>query len=293
MILTIFNKNLQLQVDTVGAQMKRILSSSNKDYLWKRDNSDWSDIPQILFPFIARLYNKRHFVGNECYPMEIHGFANACTFDPVYVSDTSVLLQIKDTPETQTQYPFSFILEIEYTIQDCSICITYRVKNTGSTMMPFGIGGHPGFCVPFAPNSDFSDYYLEFDAPCHPNRVGFDKLLLLNGMDSPYPLIANRYLHLKHDLFDDDAIILKNMSRQVSLKCTKSRSHITVAFPQMPYLGVWHMPHTKTPYVCIEPWSSLPGRSGIIEDFACRSDLVHLLPGETYTNSWSITINEE
>ena len=58
----------------------------------------------------------------------------------------------------------------------------------------------------------------------------------------------------------------------------------------MPYLGMWHVPNTDAPYLCIEPWSSLPARQNVVEDFACKSDLIQLGPGKTYINTWSITI---
>ena len=59
------------------------------------------------------------------------------------------------------------------------------------------------------------------------------------------------------------------------------------------YLGIWHMPHTDAPYVCIEPWASLPSRQDVVEELSCKSDLIHLAPGAKYENQWSITITEE
>ena len=47
------------------------------------------------------------------------------------------------------------------------------------------------------------------------------------------------------------------------------------------------------PYVCIEPWVSLPARDGVVEDFACKGDLIHLPGHGSYENTWYITIGEE
>jgi galactose mutarotase-like enzyme len=58
----------------------------------------------------------------------------------------------------------------------------------------------------------------------------------------------------------------------------------------MKYLGLWHVPKTKAPYICIEPWSSLPSRQDIVEEFENQSDLISLPSGETYNNPWVITI---
>ena len=114
--------------------------------------------------------------------------------------------------------------------------------------------------------------------------------MYLSNVDTRYPLEDDCRIHLQHDLFDDDAIILKNMCREITLKSAKH--FIQVSYPQMAYLGIWHWPKTDAPYVCIEPWTSLPSRQDIVEDFACKSDLIHLLPGKTYENTWTITIGE-
>ena len=92
-------------------------------------------------------------------------------------------------------------------------------------------------------------------------------------------------------MFDEDAIILKNMAREVTLKSKTSSRSVTVSYPQMPYLGIWHWPRTDAPYVCIEPWCSLPADAGKITVFEEQRDLIALEPGKTYQNDWTITIS--
>ena len=58
----------------------------------------------------------------------------------------------------------------------------------------------------------------------------------------------------------------------------------------MPYLGIWHWPKTDAPYVCIEPWSSLPARHGSIVQLEKQKDLITAEPGERYTNTWCIEL---
>ena len=83
------------------------------------------------------------------------------------------------------------------------------------------------------------------------------------------------------------------MARRVTLCSAKTNRAVTVTYPRMPYLGIWHMPHTDAPYVCIEPWASLPSRQDVIEELSCKSDLIHIAPGAEYENTWSIAITEE
>ena len=156
--------------------------------------------------------------------------------------------------------------------------------------MPFGIGGYPGFNVPLEEGERFEDYELEFACPCQPDRVGFTPAVYLSGHDEAYPLREDRFIDLQHELFDEDAIILKNMAREVTLRSKVSGKGLTVRYPDMPYLGIWHWPKTDAPYICIEPWSSLPSRQDVVEEFSCKSDLVHLASGKCYETAWSISL---
>lgn len=110
------------------------------------------------------------------------------------------------------------------------------------------------------------------------------------GKNEPFSLQEGRYLYLTHDLFDHDAIILTNIPEQVTLGSEKGNKKIIVKFAQMKYLGIWHRPGKKTNYVCIEPWSSLPSRKGIVEDIEIQPGLISLKAGDRYINTWSITI---
>lgn len=71
----------------------------------------------------------------------------------------------------------------------------------------------------------------------------------LNGRYEPFSLEEDRILRLRHELFDDDAIILKGMAREVTLETDGDHHAVTVAFPQMDYLGLWHQPKTDAPYI--------------------------------------------
>ena len=97
-------------------------------------------------------------------------------------------------------------------------------------------------------------------------------------------------LPLRHDLFDEDAIVLKDMAHSVTLESAKGRHGLTVSFPNMDYLGIWHMPRTDAPYVCIEPWSSLPSTKDQIAVLEEQKDLLSLEPGKVLESAWSIQI---
>ena len=129
-----------------------------------------------------------------------------------------------------------------------------------------------------------------FAQPCQPSRVLLSENYMIGGQEAPYPLEEGRVLPLRHDLFDRDAIILKNMDRTVTLSAGEGTRGVTVSYPRMRYLGIWHKPESDAPFVCLEPWLSLPSRDGVVEDLSQQNDLMALLPGEVYVNQWTATI---
>ena len=214
MHITIENQALSLTVDTKGAQMLH-LQSGGTEYLWQGDPKYWSDRAPHLFPFIGRLTDNSYRLGETVYPMSIHGFAAHSDFSVVGTSEDCLVMELTDSTETRKQYPFAFSLQIIYRLVGSRVEITYRVENRSSVTMPFGIGGHPGFRVPLVDGERFDDYSINFSQPCQPDRVGFTPAVYLNSHDKRYPLTEDTRLDLQHSLFDEDAIILKNMSREV------------------------------------------------------------------------------
>lgn len=284
------NEFLTVSIAEDGAELLSIRSCDGIEYLWQGDPTYWSDRAPTLFPFIGRLTQNRYRYKGAEYPMGIHGFAAQSHFATVENDSDRVVLELRENAETQAQYPFHFIFRIIFRLDGRTLSVSYEIQNTDRTVMPFAIGGHPGFRVPLCVGEGFEDYVLEFSEPCRPDRVGFTSDVYLSGHDVPYPLEDGCRIRLRHDLFDEDAVVLKNMGRQIMLRSQKSGHGVAVAYPQMPYLGIWHRPETDAPYVCIEPWSSLPSRQDIIEELSCKSDMIQLDAGEIYKNRWTVTV---
>jgi len=83
---------------------------------------------------------------------------------------------------------------------------------------------------------------------------------------------------------------MTNMPKQVTLCSDKDSRKVRVTYPDMDYLGIWHRPKSDAPYICIEPWSSLPSRKNVVEEFSTQDNLISLAAGKIYTNIWSIEI---
>ena len=292
MIYRIFNESLSVSVDSMGAQLRSVRGADGTEYLWQGDAHYWADSSPVLFPYIARLYKNSYTYRGEAYNMSIHGFAAKCEFGAERVGNDSITLVLHESGETLSQYPFRFELRISYRLSGSKLFVQNKVTNKDTRLMPFAFGAHPGFNVPLDEGTDFEDYFLCFNTPCGPLRVGFTDELFISGKDSPYPLEDGRYIKLKHSLFDEDAIILRNTAKSVTLGCTKTNRSITISFYGFDYFGIWHAPGTKAPYVCLEPWSSLPSRQGVVEELTEKTDMLILSAGEEFENEWFLSIRE-
>ena len=289
---TIGNELLTVTATERGAELQSILGSDGTEYLWQGDTAYWGDRAPNLFPYVARLTEGSYYLDGRLYQMDIHGLAPYLSFQLEEQTRERMVFLLTDNGETYRQYPRHFDFRVIYELRKNSLEITYQVDNRDRRTMYFGLGGHPGFRVPLAQGVGFEDYRLRFSDPCQPRRVGFTEQCFRNGEESDFPLEDGQVLCLKHDLFDEDAIVLKHIARQVTLETEKDGHSVTVSFPGMDYLGLWHWPGKTAPYICLEPWCSLPSIQDEIAEFERQPDLIALKPKERYTNCWSIRIGE-
>ena len=290
MIYTLRNEHLTVKIHDKGATLWSIKDSDGTEYLWQGNPQYWQDRAPNLFPYIARMTKGRYTLNGKTYKMDIHGFAKDMTFKAKQMSDTYIIFTIMYTQETYKQYPYKFTFSVVYKLDGNRIKVNYLVRNNDDKTMYFGLGAHPGFNVPFEGGMTFEDYYLEFDSVSDVKRVGFSTDCFVNGELSPFLLEHGTTLALRHSLFDDDAIVLKDMAHSITLASAKKEKCIRVTYPSMSYLGIWHMPKTDAPYVCIEPWSSLPSRKRIVENLETQPGLVALEKDCEYENQWDIEI---
>lgn len=284
---TLKNHLLTVRVSDHGAEMQSIRGADGTEYLWQGDPAFWARHASNLFPHVGRLTDGKYIWEGQTYEMGSHGFARDLDYTLVEHDDQHLILELTDSDKTRKSYPFAFSYQLIYRLSGDTLSITFRVENTGDGVLPFGLGVHPGFCVPLADGLDFSDYRLEFSEPCNPRSLDLSPAAYMAGTDSPYA-IDGSVIPLRHDLFDNDAIILKDMARTVSILTDKDPHGVTVSYPDMPFLGLWHTPKTDAPFLCIEPWATIPAQQDVVEDFATKAPFFRIAPGEVYENTWTI-----
>ncbi len=290
---TIKNDRLTLEISSRGGEFQSIRDAQGREYLWQGDAATWTDRGPNLFPYIGRMTDKSYRYQGQLYHMDIHGFLPYVDMTLVEQKEDEITLRLTDSEETHMQYPFQFELDITWKLDGDKIEISYLVRNKDNKTMYFGIGGHPGFRIPFDDGLKFEDYRIDFGEGAAPRRILFSEDCFVLEKDEPLELIEGRYLNLRHDMFDADAIVVKNMPKEVTLSSARGSREIRVAFPDMDYLGFWHWPRVEVDYMCVEPWGSLPSRKDVVEELEHQADLHALKSGEVYRNSWSIEITEK
>ena len=281
MYYQISNEFLTVSAETLGAQLASIKNPEGTEYLWQGDPTFWRNRASILFPHVGRLTEGKYTFGGKTYEMPIHGFAKGMEFVGEQVSETEMWFHLESSPETREMYPFEFRFSVGYRLEGNALIQSYRVENCGDETMFYGLGGHPGFNVPMEDGLVFEDYQLEFAPDANITQVGLSATCFPNGEDVPYTP-ENNIVPLRHSCFDNDAIVLIEPGRRVKMGSPKGKRSVTAEYPDCTYLGLWHKPHSEAPYVCIEPWHSLPARQDVIEDLATQPSLLSLPAHETY-----------
>lgn len=251
---TIKNNFITLTVDTYAAEMHSLkLNKNDYEYLWQGDPTYWKGRNPILFPQVSSTPTKTNFINGKEYPMGNHGFARNSEFSFIEEKNDSLTLLLKDNDETFKQYPYHFNLFVNYTIEDCSLIITYNIENTNDKIMPFGFGLHPAFNT----EKDFNDTKIIFD--------GHKELIISKELFAKYPTYFEKPTP-KHALL------------------STNKHHVRLDFQEFKILAVWS---PVGPFVCIEPWLSSPA-SDI--NFENRKDNINLKEHETYKVSYKITL---
>ena len=290
MIYTLENSKVKVDFSDIGGEMQSLYNKVNgREYLWQGDPQYWAGRAYNLFPICGRLTEGKYtYKGNE-YEMNLHGFVRHSLMQVNKLSDTEIEFTLASNDELKKQYPFDFVYRVTYILEDTKIKTVYNVENKGENTMYFAVGGHPGFNVPINDGERFEDYYLEFDC-VKPMEWMQMTPLFYTGKNVPYPMTDGKVIELDHSLFSEDARFFTNMCKNVTMKSRKSDVFVRLEYPKMRNLGIWHKPQTEAPYICIEPWSSVPSFDGKVDDLETKNQMESLAQGEIYTGGFDIII---
>ena len=286
---TISSALLSVTISSHGAELQSVKSTDGTEYLWQGDPAYWTSHAPNIFPYVARLTDGKYILNGKEYGFGNHGLVRYEDLEIGEQETNKVTYLLHATPDTMEKYPFDFEYGIQYEVLENRLFIHTSVKNKGLETMYFAVGGHPGFNVPMEEGLSFTDYYLEFDEEAHPYRIFLADSGAVTPRQEVFEMKDNR-IPLAHSLFDHDAIVLRHAAKTVKLGSDRGARSVTVSYPGFGYIGFWHKPKTNAPYVCVEPWTSLPSREGIVEKLALQADLVSLKPGGAWDTEWWIEV---
>lgn len=289
MITELENEVTKIEVDTAGAQLQSfILKADNKDYLWSGDAKYWKRKAPVLFPIVGRLKNNTYNYAGKEYEMSQHGFARDMEFELIEHSAQALTYSLKATAETLKIYPFQFELLIKYQLEKNKLKISYQVNNQDEKEMYFSIGAHPAFNWPLSKDETKSDYVLEFE---HPENAARYLLAdgLLTGSTKPM-LVDSKTIKLKADLFENDALVFKNLKSEIiTFRSRSTEREVKIEFAGFPYLGIWSQ-SIKAPFICLEPWHGVADIQKSSGNLTEKIGIKSLAVGETFKTGYTISI---
>ncbi len=291
MLYTLKNDRFTLRVDSLGAQPVSLKGQDGFEYLWTGDPKYWNGQAPVLFPIVGALRNKKAKIGGEWFEMAQHGFARRREFTLLEQTGSQISLRLSSDFETKKLYPFEFSLTVSYTLSDRGVTTAFTVKNLGDKLMPFAIGGHPGFNVPVNEEAAFEDYTIRFEKPETQRCPAIDmSQALIDPGATSFTLENQSEIPLRHQLFYHDALIFENLnSKKVQIVNKATGKGVEMDFSEFPMLGIWSA-QNDGPYVCLEPWTGCATRTDEGDDFEKKKGMTLLPPEAQASFSFSVVI---
>ncbi len=249
---TLKKDKISLTVTDTGAEAISVVCDG-KERLWQNPTGEWAGHAPLLFPVCG------HFgvtVDGVAYPIKAHGFAKKSTFALTESGEDFLTFSLAANAETKKVYPFDFLFNVTYRIQDNTLSIEYDVQNPCDTPLYFACGGHETFAL----EEDVDGYVIEFEKEEDLVHYYHDEGGYLTGQTKEYG--NGKPLALPIDFLQNgNTLIFKDVqSRKVNLVRKGGKPLASVTFEGFSNLLLWRQDQAK--YICIEPWTNVPDYAG-------------------------------
>ena len=280
-----------VQIKKLGAEVVSFKKKeSDCEYMWNGDEKYWSDHAPVLFPIVCAANNGEIKVDGQIHKIGNHGFARKSEFELIEESDTKAVYRLSYDENTLAMYPFKFNLYVCYTLEGNKLKINYKVENVDNKEIYFQIGTHPGFNCPLDKNNKFEDYYLQFECNETLERLFMNGANVLISGKSKVILENNNILPLTRELFEDGALVFRNInSKQVVLRSKTTDKSVTLSYENLSYMGLWQAKDAN--FVCIEPWHGIADEDNFNGEFKEKEMIIKLKEGTNFECNYTIEIN--
>lgn len=284
---SIENEYLKVTVTTWGAQLKSVVRKCDHvEHIWQADPAVWGYHAPILFPHAGKVVDGKIEAKGVVYESGQHGFARLMEHDFVEKTDNTIVLELCANEETRGKFPYEFRLVSTFTIENDTLHHTLTVENLDDEKLPFGIGYHPAFNIPFDNQHVATDYEFRFsdmESPvclnCMPTGLVQDNHYFLGSNMTTIPI--------DEQLFANDSHCMVNLkSRTLGVYEKGTGRGVVCNIEEFPYTLIWSKKGMPK-FVCIEPWHSIPSPEGGSIKWDEKPQAAILLPGE----AWSTTLS--
>ena len=281
------NEYLKVTVTTWGAQVKSVIRKCDGvEHMWQADKEVWGYHAPILFPHCGKVVDGKIEAKGKIYQSGQHGFARNVEHDFVDQTKDTIVLELCSSPETLEKFPYEFRLVSTFTLENDTLHHTLTVENLDECELPFGIGYHPAFALPFDDKHVATDYELRFSETESPICINCLPYGLLHG--NIYLMPANiRSIPVDEHLFDNDSHCMMGLrSETLGIYEKGTGRGVVCNISGFPYTLIWSKPGMPQ-FLCIEPWHSLPSAEGGSIKWEQKAAAAILTPGE----AWSTTLS--
>lgn len=248
------NKDIKVEIDSFGAEVKSVLSKKeNREYMWYGNPIFWGRTSPVLFPLVGTVKDKKYRHNDQEYAMGQHGFARDYEHTLLTQTKDEIWFSFDSNEETIKKYPFSFSLQIGYVLKKNVLKVVWRVINPVDSKLLFSIGAHPAFLCPIHGEENKNGYKLFFD--------GVDEIKYHGITSGGLSLREEKVLSLtdhctdiSSEFFDQGTYVVEgNQTKAVGIIDPMGNRYITVRF-DTPLFGIWSPEGKNAPFFCIEPW---------------------------------------
>ncbi|MEG3176965.1 aldose 1-epimerase family protein [Sphingomonas sp. RB3P16] len=288
-LIEIGSAELSAAINPYGAELTHLRDADGRELMTDADPAFWTGHAPILFPIVGALNDDTLRLDGESYTMGKHGFARRSTFAVVEQSATRAVFLLDDSAETRAVYPRAFALRLTFSIDGATLSITAEIENRETERtLPASFGFHPAFAWPLPYGESRAEHRIVFAADEPEPLRELTPGGLITAQERPSPLDADRTLHLRDDLFADDALIWDGVRAQSVRYGAETGPQLRVDFPDTPMLGIWTKPGAA--YICIEPWHGIADPEGFTGDFTAKPGVFALAPAKTKTIAIHVTL---
>ncbi|MCR8613052.1 MAG: hypothetical protein NC236_01060 [Mycoplasma sp.] len=223
----------------------------------------WQKKFPILFPVIG--ISNGWLRNNEIIELKKHGYWNDIDFEISKISNENISLE---GMLNNSIYPYSFDINQEILLNDNSIIISTKIKNTSNEKAFFQFGYHPAFNI-----DDSSKLNIKSSKVI---ETHLDGLIKETKMDSDISISSLEFPDVDtYSFFDSNKIKLINKDMIIDVE----HNHKIIS--------IWRKDKEK--FICLEPWSNLPDIATKAKPDPNTKDLDYLEPNEYKTYEMKIS----